>query len=99
VHLFHQELVPHFGGRLATPRERGPAGLSPRLRQALECLLEGDSEKQAALRLGVAPRTLHEYVIAVYRHFGVASRGELLAFFLRRFRRRRSTDGSEGRGV
>jgi hypothetical protein len=86
VHLLHQELVPHLGRGLATWEEPGPAGLSPRLRQALEALLGGDGEKQAALRLGVGARTLHEYVVAVYRHFGVSSRGELLAHFLRRFR-------------
>jgi hypothetical protein len=34
----------------------------------------------------VGARTAHEYVVAVYRHFGVCSRGELLARFLRRFR-------------
>jgi DNA-binding NarL/FixJ family response regulator len=89
VQLFQLELGPLIGPALATTDEVGPGGLSPRLRETLECLLEGDSEKQAALRLGVGVRTLHEYVVAVYRHFGVSSRGELLARFLRRFRRRR----------
>jgi DNA-binding CsgD family transcriptional regulator len=99
VHLFQQEVVLLLGRALATSEQAGPAGLSPRLRQTLEALLEGDSEKQAALRLGVGVRTVHEYVIALYRHFDVSSRGELLAFFLRRFRRRpRPGCGSPGPG-
>src|SRR5262245_53538696 len=89
VQLFQQELVPLLGRALATSEQIEPAGLSPRLRQTLEALLEGDSEKQAAARLGVGLRTVHEYVLALYRHFEVSSRGELLAFFLRRFRGRR----------
>src|SRR5262249_17231606 len=60
--------------------------LSPRLRQTLTALLEGDSEKQTARRLRLSVNTVHEYVTALYRHFGVASRAELLAPFLRRFR-------------
>jgi DNA-binding CsgD family transcriptional regulator len=89
IQLMHSEIVPLVGRALATAEEAGPAGLSPRLRQTLEALLEGDSEKQAAARLGVGVRTAHEYVVAVYRHFDVSSRGELLALFLRRFRSRR----------
>jgi DNA-binding CsgD family transcriptional regulator len=84
--LIHEEIGRMLGGALATARDAGLSGLSPRLRQTLDCLLNGDSEKQAALRLGIRTATLHEYVVALYRHFGVGSRGELLAFFLRRFR-------------
>jgi DNA-binding CsgD family transcriptional regulator len=89
VHLLQLELGQLIGPALATTDEAGPSGLSPRLRQTLEALLDGDSEKQAALRLGIGVRTAHEYVVAVYRHFGVSSRGELLARYLRRFRRPR----------
>jgi DNA-binding CsgD family transcriptional regulator len=83
VALLHDELEPHLGRSLATA-DVPVARLAPRLRQVLGCLLEGDSEKQAALRLGIAAATLHEYVTALYRHFGVASRAELMAYFLRR---------------
>jgi DNA-binding NarL/FixJ family response regulator len=44
--------------------------------QTLACLLEGDSEKQVAARLGLSPATAHEYVTALYRHFGVQSRAQ-----------------------
>jgi DNA-binding NarL/FixJ family response regulator len=61
--------------------------LSPRLRQTLACLLEGDGEKQISARLGLRPSTVHEYVTALYRHFGVRSRGQLLALVIRRLGR------------
>jgi DNA-binding CsgD family transcriptional regulator len=47
-------------------------------------LLEGDSEKQVALRMGLSPTTVHQYVTMLYRRFGVQSRAELLARVLRR---------------
>jgi DNA-binding CsgD family transcriptional regulator len=60
------------------------AGLSGRQRQTLERLLAGDSEKQIAAALAVSPNTVHVYVKALYRHYAVSSRGELLALFVRR---------------
>jgi DNA-binding NarL/FixJ family response regulator len=82
--LLHQELRPLVGTRLATVRSPGPSPLTRRQRQVLSCLLEGDSEKQVALRLELAPHTVHDYVKAVYRHYGVRSRGELLARWIPR---------------
>jgi DNA-binding CsgD family transcriptional regulator len=54
-------------------------GLSPRQLDALRHLLTGKSEKQIAADLGVSYNTLHHYVKALYRHFGVTSRIEMLA--------------------
>jgi DNA-binding CsgD family transcriptional regulator len=59
-------------------------GLSPRHLQTLQRLLAGDSEKEIAAYLGVSPHTVHVYVKGLYRHFNVASRGELTARFVRR---------------
>ena len=59
--------------------------LSRRLRQTLACLLDGDTEKCAARRLGISPSTLHVYVTMLYRHFGVTSRSELLVHCLPRY--------------
>jgi FixJ family two-component response regulator len=56
--------------------------LTPRLRQTLELLLQGDSEKQVAFRLGLSRHTVHDYVKSLHRHFGVQSRGELMAICL-----------------
>ena len=58
--------------------------LSPRLRQTLSCLLEGDSEKQVAGRLGLSRATVHQYVTSLYRRFGVQSRAQLLSHVLKR---------------
>jgi DNA-binding CsgD family transcriptional regulator len=58
------------------------ASLAPRLRPVLRRLLAGDSEKQAARQLGLSPHTVHQYTKALYRAFGVNSRGELLAQFV-----------------
>jgi DNA-binding CsgD family transcriptional regulator len=81
IHLLHHELAPLVGRRLS--RTAAPAaGLSRRLRQTLERLLAGDSEKQVAARLGISRPTVHEYVTVLYRRFGVNSRGELLARFI-----------------
>ncbi len=84
IRLFHAELARHFGASLATLDDPSPATLTPRLRDTLRCLLEGDGEKQAALRLGLSTQTVHQYVKALYRHFRVTSRPELMAYFLRR---------------
>ena len=56
--------------------------LPPRLRPVLRRLLAGDAEKQAVLKLGLSPHTIHEYTKKLYRTFGVNSRGELLAQFV-----------------
>lgn len=82
-----REMIAEFcrllGGSFSAPPPDPTAGLSPRHVQTLERLLEGDSEKQIAGRLGVSPHTIHVYVKALYRHFEVCSRGELLARFIR----------------
>lgn len=87
-------LVDRVRAELAPPLARGlwlttqphVGTLPPRRRQVLDALLEGDSEKQAAAKLGLHVTTVHDHVKALYRHFGVASRAELLAAFLRRHR-------------
>jgi DNA-binding CsgD family transcriptional regulator len=56
--------------------------LSPRMKQTLQRLLAGDSEKQIAARLGLSRHTVHVYVKALYKGFAVSSRGELLARFV-----------------
>jgi len=50
----------------------------------LACLLEGDSEKETAVRLGLSRVTAHQYVTALYRHFRVRSRAQLLAHIIKR---------------
>lgn len=83
AHLFHHELGPLVGKQLATPGINPLDGLSPRLRQTLACLLEGDGEKQVAARLGLSRPTVHQYVSALYSRFGVHTRSELLSLWIR----------------
>lgn len=80
----HAAVVPLVGGPLAGFDEPSPADLPPRVRQVLRCLLEGDSDKQAAARLGISRFTVNEYTKEVYRHFRVQGRPELLARWVHR---------------
>jgi len=70
----------------ASDPTNGPdvASLPPRLRQTLDLLLRGDSEKQIARKLELSPHTVHVYVKSLYRKFEVSSRGELLARWVKR---------------
>jgi DNA-binding CsgD family transcriptional regulator len=78
VDVFHREC----GFLHAAPSGLSEAvirGLTPRLVDTLRGLARGRSEKQVADDLRLSPHTVHEYVKALYRHFGVQSRSELLA--------------------
>jgi len=77
-------IAPLLGGGLAKSNDPSPADLTPRIRQVLRCLLEGDGDKQIALRLGISKFTINQYVKILYRHFQVQSRPELLARWIRR---------------
>jgi DNA-binding CsgD family transcriptional regulator len=87
LELFHHEIGPLVGQALVSAAEPTPERLPRRLRQTLACLVEGDTEKQLAARLGVAHATAHQYVTALYRRFGVNSRGQLLAHVVKRVAR------------
>ena len=84
MHLLGTAITERVGFRLATRRHRCLEGLSSRRRAVLARLLEGDAEKQAAAALGIGQSTVHDHVKALHRHFGVQSRGELLAYFIAR---------------
>ena len=88
LEFFHRELGPLVGRALVSAAEPTPLSLAPRLRQTLACLAQGDTEKQVAARLGVSVATAHQYVTALYRRFGVNSRGQLLAHVMKRITRR-----------
>jgi DNA-binding CsgD family transcriptional regulator len=82
--LLNQQIAPLVGTVLTSGAQRGMHDLSPRLRQTLQSLLGGNSEKQIAASLRISQATVHEYVGALYHHFGVSGRAELMAYFLRR---------------
>jgi DNA-binding CsgD family transcriptional regulator len=85
VREVHAETGPLVGGPLARFTDPAPSELPPRVRQVLRCLLEGDADKQVAARLGLTRHTVNEYVKVIHAHFGVCSRGELLARWVRLF--------------
>ena len=84
VEAAHRAFNSLIGGPLARFAEPSPATLAPRVRQVLQCLLEGDGDKQIAARLGLTRNTVNQYVKVIYGHFGVVSRPELLARWIRR---------------
>ena len=56
--------------------------LPPRPRQVLVHLINGDSAKQIARKLGLSVHTVNDHLKTIHRHFNVASRSELLAKFI-----------------
>jgi len=86
VHLVHKEVGALIGSWIASAAEPGVSCIPPRLRETLDGLLDGDSEKQIAARMGLSVSTVHEYVGALYRHFAASSRAELMALFIGRAR-------------
>jgi DNA-binding CsgD family transcriptional regulator len=68
----------------AVPMEldRIAATLPRRQGEVLRALKEGLSEKQIATRLKISHHTVHIYVKALYRRFGVNTRSELIALWL-----------------
>jgi DNA-binding CsgD family transcriptional regulator len=88
--LLHDEVSPLIGVRLATEEHLSRDGLSKRLRETLSELLVGKSEKEVAFQLQLSPKTIHEYITSIYRHFDVSSRAELMAYFVQRVPRLRS---------
>lgn len=77
-------VAPLIGGPLSRLHEPSPADLPPLARRVLRCLLEGNTDKQAASRLGITRHTVNQYAKVIFRHFGVRSRPELLAQWVRR---------------
>jgi DNA-binding CsgD family transcriptional regulator len=83
VDLLHHESAWVY--RDAAPRAAVDAlPLSPREKQTLWNLLAGRGEKQIATQMGLSVNTVHHYVKALYRHFDVSSRAELLARWMER---------------
>jgi len=79
IWLFLREIRRLLGNKLVRFGRPNPYGLSPRMRQVLSLLAEGQSEKQVAETLKISPHTVHDYVKMLHRRLGVSSRGELLA--------------------
>ncbi|RYD72751.1 MAG: LuxR family transcriptional regulator, partial [Verrucomicrobiaceae bacterium] len=55
--------------------------LPPRQRQTLNLLIHGHSRNEIAHRLRISVHTVGDYIKAIYSHFGVQSRAELMSRF------------------
>jgi DNA-binding CsgD family transcriptional regulator len=77
-------VTPLLGGPLARFDDPSPADLPPLARRVLRCFLEGDTGKQVAARLGLTRHTVNWYAKIIFRHFGVTSRTELVARWVKR---------------
>jgi len=56
--------------------------LTPRAKQTLVLLLQGESEKVIADRLEISVHTVHAYVKSIYAHYGVNCRAKLMALWI-----------------
>lgn len=59
------------------------SSLSAAERKVLQLLLTDAPEKDFAFQLQLAPSTIHQYVVVIYRKFGVRSRAGLTRLWLR----------------
>ena len=77
IKWFHRQLLLMHGiGICKTP-------LSPSERRMVSELIQGDSEKVIAERLGLTAATVHQYATKVYRKYGVRGRAEFMALWLK----------------
>lgn len=79
VRMFHVELCRLWKRDILRQARDPSAKLPPRLKQTLDALVAGHSEKEIAAKLALSHHTIHNYVKALHHRFEVSSRGELLA--------------------
>ena len=73
LHLIHLGVGPVYDA--FSPRRR----LSPRLRDTLDALLTGATDKEIAAQLRLSPHTVRQYVKALFKAYRVTGRGQLIA--------------------
>jgi len=76
IKWFHRQLMLSYGLLVAQTT------LTPAERRVLHLLLTGLSEKQIAAEIERSYHTVHEYVITIFRKFGVNNRATLMALWL-----------------
>lgn len=73
LHLVHLGVGRLFNA--PTPR----ALLAPRVRETLDVLLSGATDKEIAGQLCISPHTVRQYVKTILKAYGVSSRSQLIA--------------------
>lgn len=77
IKWFHRQLLLRMG--LGVAKE----SLTKTEDKTVRELLTGASEKEIASRLKITPASAHQYVVRVYRKFGVRKRAEFMALWLK----------------
>lgn len=80
IKWFHRHLMLERGLLMAA------SPLAPAERRVLRLLLTSASEKRIAYQADMSPSTVHQYVVGIYRKFGVRSRAALMSLWLNRSR-------------
>ena len=78
IKWFHRHLMLGQGLLMAS------SPLTPAERRVLQLLLTDATEKDLARQAEMAPSTVHQYVVGIYRKFGVRSRAGLMSLWLSR---------------
>jgi DNA-binding CsgD family transcriptional regulator len=73
LHLVHLGIGRLFD--MPSPREE----LSPRMRDTLDVLLTGATDKEIAAQIAISPHTVRQYVKSILKAYGVSSRAQLIA--------------------
>lgn len=92
----HQAVACLLGGALTTFDTPSPSQLGRRAGEVLELLLDGATDKQIAARLGITQATVNDHTRRLFQRFGVNSRTELMALWVRRRRNCSRPPWSEG---
>jgi DNA-binding CsgD family transcriptional regulator len=78
IKWFHRHLMLSHGLLLAS------SPLTPTERKVLQLLLTDATEKHIAHQVEMAASTAHQYIVGIYRKFGVRSRAGLMSLWLNR---------------
>lgn len=76
IKWFHRRLLMSHG--LGISEEQ----ITAAERRVIQLLLSGASEKEIAKKLELAPGTVHQYAVRIYRKFGVNGRTEFMSLWL-----------------
>lgn len=82
--LIHRGVAVGYHDRLTRWIHVSALGLTPRQLDVLGHLVAGEAERTVAQRLGRSTATISEHIQAIYRHFCVKSRAELMSYLLQR---------------
>lgn len=73
--------------------------LTPREREVVRLVVEGFSNREAAVQLGLSTHTVKNYIFSVFDKVGVSSRAELIMFVLSKVNRYQSLESSRSHSL